>query len=224
MDLDGSIFWYFGGALVLAALVISFIGIRGKASFPPSGPAMWGVTAVFGVLVAGACAYGVANAAEEKEHREHEIAEEEAAAEEEVAAAEAEAPTDVAPDQPDGGTPPGAELQGEERGPAGEPTAELAVTSPEDGSLAFDPDGLEADAPGTITLAYANPSPVPHNIALEDEGGGIVAESDTVTSGEVSVRAQLVPGEYVYFCSVPGHREGGMEGTLTVDSDSATAE
>ena len=36
MDLDGTFFWYFGGALVLAALAISFLGIRGKATFRPT--------------------------------------------------------------------------------------------------------------------------------------------------------------------------------------------
>lgn len=216
MDLDGSIFWYFGGALVLAALVISFIGIRGKGSFPPSGPAMWGVTAVFGILVAGACAYGVANAAEEKEHREHELAEEEAAAEEEVAEEGAAAPTEAAPSEPEGGQPPGS-------GSPGQGTSELAVTSPEDGSLVFDPDGLQAE-PGDVTLAYANPSPVTHNIALEDEGGQLIAESEDIAGGDVSIQAEVIPGEYTFFCSIPGHREGGMEGTLTVDAESATSE
>lgn len=218
MELDGTIFWYVGGALVLAALAISYVGIKGKDTFPSNSTQMRATVGVFAVLVVGACAYGVANAAEEKEHREEELAEEEAAAEEAVASEDAEAPTETAPDQADGGQPPGS-------GSPPEQAAELALTSPEDGSLVFDPDGLSA-APGTLTLAYANPSPVPHNIAVEDEGGELLAESDTVTAGEVSIEADVVPGEYIFFCSVPGHRESGMEGTLTVEegaSDSATS-
>ena len=74
-----------------------------------------------------------------------------------------------------------------------------------------------------VTLAYANPSPVPHNIALEDDAGMVLAESEDITAGEVSIEADVVPGEYIYFCSIPGHRESGMEGTLTVESGSATS-
>ena len=99
----------------------------------------------------------------------------------------------------------------------------LAVNSPDDGSLVFDPDGLDAE-PGSVTLAYANPSIVAHNIAIEDGSGEVIAESEDVTEGEVTIEAELVPGAYTYFCSIPGHREGGMEGTLTVDAESATAE
>ena len=216
MDLDGSIFWYVGGALVLAALAISFVGIRGKDNFPPSGRAMWAVTAVFGFLVVSSAAYAVANASEEKEHRDAELAEEEAEAEEDVAAEELAAPTETAPSEADGGQPPGS-------GTPPEPAAELAVNSPEDGSLVFDPDALESAA-GMVTLAYANPSPVPHNIALEDNAGTVVAESEDITAGDVSIEAEVVPGEYIYFCSIPGHRESGMEGTLTVETSAATGD
>jgi uncharacterized cupredoxin-like copper-binding protein len=30
------------------------------------------------------------------------------------------------------------------------------------------------------------------------------------------VSAQLKPGNYTFYCSVPGHRQAGMQGTLTV--------
>lgn len=210
MDLDGSLFWWFGGALVLAALVLSAVGLRGKASYPPSGAAMWGTLAIFAFVVVGTGAYAVANASEEKEHREQELAEEEEAAATENAGAEdvGAAPAAQATEEP---TPTTA---GGEVG--GRPVETLDVTSPEDGSLSFEPDGLQAAA-GTITLAYENPSPVTHNINLEDENQDVLEESDDVTGGSVEITAQLSPGEYAFFCSIPGHREGGMEGVLTVD-------
>jgi mono/diheme cytochrome c family protein len=69
--------------------------------------------------------------------------------------------------------------------------------------------------PGSLTIKSPNPATVPHNIALE--GGGVneigpVVEKDGVSEIKVSVKA----GTYTFFCSVEGHREGGMEGQLTV--------
>ena len=81
------------------------------------------------------------------------------------------------------------------------------------GALKFDKDTLEAPA-GSVTIQLTNDSSVPHNIAVE--GGGVDAESETVSGGTTSVTADLQPGTYTFYCAVPGHREGGMEGTLTV--------
>jgi plastocyanin len=216
MDLDGSIFWWLGGVLVLAALVISAVGIRGKDDWPPSNGVMWGVLAVLSVIVVGTGAFAVANASEEKEHREHELAEEEAEAqqaqEREGAGSAGASPEGQSPEEP---TPTvGAEApEGEGSGPE----QSFDVTSPEDGSLVFDPDGIQAEA-GTLTLAYTNPSPVTHNIYLEDENDDVLAESEDVVDGdETEISTQLAPGEYTYFCAIPGHREAGMEGVLTVE-------
>ena len=39
-----------------------------------------------------------------------------------------------------------------------------------------------------------------------------------MTGGDsAAATAELDPGEYIYYCSIPGHRESGMEGTLTVE-------
>ncbi len=198
-----TIFYIGGGLLVAAALLISFIGIRGKDSFPPSRGAMSAGIAVFLLLVAGTAAYAVASARDEQEHREEEQAHEEAEAAEGVAS-EGEGG-----EKPEGGAPPAGGA------PAGGPAISLDVTSPEDGSLEFEPPRLAADA-GTITLAYDNPSPVTHNIFLQDTEETVVAQSDDIAGGTVEISAELTPGEYFYYCAIPGHRDGGMEGTLTV--------
>jgi plastocyanin len=90
----------------------------------------------------------------------------------------------------------------------------LRLTADPGGELRFDRASLEARA-GQVTLVMDNPSSVPHNVSIE--GRGVDEEGDTVGEGGTStVRAELRPGEYDFYCSVSGHRQGGMEGTLTV--------
>jgi plastocyanin len=75
----------------------------------------------------------------------------------------------------------------------------------------------EIQAPaGEITLTSVNDQAVPHNIAIETPDGDV--EGEVVTDGGVSeITVTLEPGTYEYYCSVPGHREAGMVGTLTVE-------
>jgi plastocyanin len=203
--MDGSLFYWLGGALVLAALGIAAIGIRGRASFPPNRAVLVLGTAAFAAIVIGTTAFAVVNAQDEQEHRDKELAEEEATAEQ-------EAPPPAPGGQPQ---PAGGGKQQPPQPPAA--AATLDVTSPADGSLVFDPDGLEAKA-GSLTIAYSNPSPVPHSLAVENADGNLLGETQIFSGGEQEVTVNdLTAGEYVFFCTVPGHREAGMEGDLTVD-------
>jgi plastocyanin len=74
----------------------------------------------------------------------------------------------------------------------------------------------DATAPaGALTIRSPNETPVEHNIALE--GGGVDEEGPVVGQGDVSeIEVNVDAGEYTFYCSVPGHREAGMEGPLTV--------
>jgi uncharacterized cupredoxin-like copper-binding protein len=73
----------------------------------------------------------------------------------------------------------------------------------------------EATAPaGEVTLRSVNPQVVPHNIAMDNPDP---VEGEVVTDGGVSeITVELPAGSYEYYCAVPGHREAGMVGTLTV--------
>jgi plastocyanin len=85
-----------------------------------------------------------------------------------------------------------------------------------DGQLAFTSDSLTAKA-GNVTIAFDNPAPISHDVAVEDSAGNEVGQSDLIAQSSTSlVLKNLKPGTYTYFCTVPGHREAGMEGTLTV--------
>ena len=89
----------------------------------------------------------------------------------------------------------------------------VKVSSPADGALKFDQPELSAKA-GKVTFTYNNPSQVPH--AFEVEGNGVEEETDTITESDASVTVDLKPGTYEFYCPVDGHRQAGMEGTLTV--------
>ncbi len=193
-------FYVLGIALVLAALVVAALGLR-KNDFP-SPLAMRGVTALFAALVIGTATYAVLYSREEAEHRENE----EAAALEEAAG---EAAGVAEADEPEG-PPPGAPA------PTGSPqSSTLKLTSPADGGLSYDPAQLSAKA-GELTIDYTNPSRVDHDVVLE-RNGEAVGKSDLIADDTASLAALVEPGEYTFFCDVPGHREGGMEGTLTVE-------
>ncbi len=82
------------------------------------------------------------------------------------------------------------------------------------GALKFTASHATAKA-GQVTLKMANPAPLPHGIAIQGPGvdkvGAVVQKRGTST-----VTADLKPGTYTFYCPVPGHRQGGMAGTLTV--------
>jgi plastocyanin len=91
----------------------------------------------------------------------------------------------------------------------------LEIPADPNGSLAY----TFADAiapPGPLTITSPNESQVDHNIALE--GGGVNEVGPVVNNGGVSeIEVDVDAGEYTFYCSVEGHREGGMEGVLTVE-------
>ena len=82
--------------------------------------------------------------------------------------------------------------------------------------LAFASDTASVEG-GEVVVAFFNPQSVPHNVALENEAGEVVQEGETVTDQTTTTtNPDLKPGKYTFFCTIPGHREAGMEGTLTV--------
>jgi plastocyanin len=101
----------------------------------------------------------------------------------------------------------------------GGPTAgglgsKLSLRADPSGQLRFNKKTLEAKA-GDVTIVMKNPAPLSHNVSIE--GSGVNEMGETVGQGGTStVSANLKPGRYTFYCSVPGHREGGMVGTLTV--------
>ena len=89
-------------------------------------------------------------------------------------------------------------------------------------SLVADPTGAlsftvshASTTPGKVELTMHNPSTVAHGIAIE--GAGVSNIGPVVGRGGVSaLTVTLKHGTYTFYCPVPGHRQAGMQGTLTV--------
>ena len=94
-------------------------------------------------------------------------------------------------------------------------TEHLSVAANPKGEFHYEPSTLSAKE-GVASITFANSSPVAHNMTIEDSAGKIVGGTTTFTGGSHTIRIALKAGTYKFFCTVPGHRQAGMEGTLTV--------
>jgi mono/diheme cytochrome c family protein len=93
----------------------------------------------------------------------------------------------------------------------------LEIDANPDGQLAYEVSSATATA-GELEIDSRNASGTPHDIALQEgTSGRLLGDGAIVSNGGISrVSVSLRPGRYTFYCTVPGHREGGMHGTLTV--------
>lgn len=96
------------------------------------------------------------------------------------------------------------------------PSGALTLAANAEGQLKYDKTSLTAAKAGTVSIDFANTSPLGHNVTIESSAGKIIGATPTFQGGSKSLTLSLKAGTYKFFCSVPGHRMAGMEGTLTV--------
>jgi plastocyanin len=220
---DKDLFYIFGIGLAISAVVLTFAGLKLK-NFP--GKAMPVIILYFVVMVVGATTFAVRESKHEAEAHaaeHHEAAEEieegssgpyenEAGAlggerEELEEEAEEEAPGSTE-EEPVGPT------EESQAGSGAEASTTLQLAA-DPATIAFDTGELVAK-PGKVTIEFDNPSAIPHNVVIEKDGEEL-AGTPEFTEGKKSVSTELEAGSYTFVCTVPGHEEAGMVGTLTVE-------
>lgn len=226
---DETLFYIFGIVLAVSAVLLTFAGLKLK-NFP--GRAFPVVVLWFVALVVGATTFAVRESQHEAEERaaeHHQVAEEieegssgpfeneagalggETEEGEQEAEAAAEGPGKEEPVGKTEGSQAGSR-KGAGGGAAASTTLQLAA---DPAAIAFDKTELSAKA-GKVTIEFDNPSAIPHNVVIEKDGKEI-AGTPEITESKESVSAELEAGSYTFLCTVPGHAEAGMEGTLTVE-------
>jgi plastocyanin len=96
------------------------------------------------------------------------------------------------------------------------PNGSLSIAADPSGALKFTKSTLTAKA-GTVTISFTNSSPLAHNLTVQQgTSGPVLGATPTFSGGTKTLKLTLKAGTYTYYCSVPGHRAGGMQGTLTV--------
>lgn len=69
---------------------------------------------------------------------------------------------------------------------------------------------------GKVSIDFTNSPPLDHNVTIESASKQVVGATPTFHGGSKTLSVNLKPGIYKFFCSIPGHRIAGIEGTLTV--------
>lgn len=99
---------------------------------------------------------------------------------------------------------------------SGSASSSLSIAADPSGALKFTKSTLTAKA-GTVTISFTNSSPLAHNLTVQQgTSGPVVGATPTFMGGTKTLKLTLKAGTYTFYCSVPGHRAAGMQGTLTV--------
>jgi uncharacterized cupredoxin-like copper-binding protein len=98
-------------------------------------------------------------------------------------------------------------------GAAQQPAGSTKVTMSE---FKFTPGAVEVKSGATLFLV--NDGSVAHDLVVTDSGGAVKVKSSLVQPGSSATLAlgDLPAGDYRTLCDVPGHKDAGMVGTLTV--------
>ena len=211
-------FFIAGGLLVVWALTLSLgLGMR-KPDFPGSLAGQRAVVAISGVLVLAAVSTAVLTSSVPAKgtvppNKTQELAPvpSVSAPVEQSASATESAPAATAPVAT---TPAPASSPSPSKA-----TSRLALAANPTGLLAYNTKQLSAKA-GTVTITMSNASPLEHDVAIA-EGTKVLGKTPVFKGGTRTLTLNLKPGKYVFYCTVPGHRQAGMEGTLTVSAAAA---
>jgi len=204
-------FYIAGGVLVVWALTLSLgIGLR-RPDFPSSLAGQRAIVAVTAVLVVGAISTAVltsgvpakGNVPPTKTQEQAPVPVVSAP----VPAGSSSSSSSAAQPTATTGTP--APASSPAPGKAG---SSVALAANPAGQLAYNTKQLSAKA-GTVTITMTNMSSLEHNVTIA-EGSKVLGATPTFAGGSNTLT--LKPGKYTFYCSVPGHRQAGMEGTLNV--------
>ena len=192
-------FYIAGGVLAIWALVLAIgIGLR-RPRFPSTLMGERAVIAISAVLVLGAVSTAVITSTSPAKSGEEEA----------KASGAPQATTGTpAPPKATTGTP------APPSSPAHAPLHVVHLAAATGGQLAYDTKQLSTQA-GSVTITFENAAPLEHNVTVA-QVRKVVGATPTFTKGMRSVTLNLKPGTYTFYCSVPGHRQAGMEGTLKV--------
>lgn len=103
----------------------------------------------------------------------------------------------AAPPPPDPASPPPA-------------AAEYSVSATE---FAFDPGEFEVPAGSEVNITLVNGGTIEHDFVIDALDLVVHANVGETVSGTVTIPA----GTYDFYCSIPGHKQAGMVGTLTAN-------
>jgi plastocyanin len=204
-------FYVAGGVLVVWALAVALgLGLR-RPEFPGSQHGERLLIAVSSVLVAVTVAMAVVTSGPPtKAVASGGASTQSTASRESAPSPAAPAPTKTAPGSSPRATtgtpaPPSSPAAG---------SSSLKLAANPAGQLSYDTKRLSASA-GRVTITMANMSPLEHNVTIA-QGGTVLGATPTFVGGSRTLTLNLKPGVYTFYCSVPGHRQAGMEGTLKV--------